>query len=368
MTVDSGRDVPAEAAPLPRISVALGTYNGERFLGQQLESLARQRVLPTELVACDDCSADRTMAILEDFARIAPFPVRIFRNDSNLGFTANFIGAADRCQGPLVAFCDQDDVWLESKIEACATFFADHPGVRLLLHAAQPVDERLRPVGNAYPPVSSRGVVPALGADPWQVAPGCMIVFDKAVLDLADWRERPLSRDLNGCPMDFDEWLYFLAWSIGEVGFIADRLIQYRQHGKNLFGAPTPGWLVRLRKLLNEDFATHAGRATVARSYAAFLERNSQALAPEDADVQEQLAAGARFWRAYEQLSRQRDAFYDAESFRERLRRLRKLVVSGAYGGRETGRLGRLALARDLRELVWPGRGVDSATNAVGSA
>ena len=61
-------------------SVALCVYNGERFLSQQLESLAAQTVLPDELVICDDASSDGSMRIVENFAKNAPFVVRIFKN------------------------------------------------------------------------------------------------------------------------------------------------------------------------------------------------------------------------------------------------------------------------------------------------
>ncbi len=67
--------------PLPKVSVALCAYNGERFLEQQLESLAPQTVPLAELLVCDDCSSDGTPAILRRFSRTAPFPARIFRNE-----------------------------------------------------------------------------------------------------------------------------------------------------------------------------------------------------------------------------------------------------------------------------------------------
>lgn len=339
--------------PLPAISVALGTYNGERFLREQLESLADQSVLPAELVVCDDCSSDGTMAILERFAREAPFPVRIFRNESNVGFTVNMIGAAERCAGSLIAFCDQDDVWSKDKIEVCARFFADNR-IGLLLHSAQPVDENQRAIGKRYPFVRRTVVAPHLGADPWLAAFGCTLVMDRALLGLADWRLRPPSRDLDGHEMDFDEWFYFLAWSAGPVGFVDRCLVRYRQHAGNVCGAPDLTWTSRLRKLVVEDFATHRGRAAVARSYAEFLEETGRELSEVDPDLGGRLLAAARRWSEYRDRAEQRDGFYAAGSFVERLRRLWRLAMSSGYRSRESGGLGRLALARDLRELALP--------------
>jgi glycosyltransferase involved in cell wall biosynthesis len=359
VAIGYGSAVPSEPVPLPAVSVVLSAYNGERFLREQLDSLARQRVLPAELVVCDDCSWDGTAAILDDFARSAPFPMRVFRNECNLGFTVSFLTAAELCGTPLIAFCDQDDVWEESKIGVCARFFADHPDVVLVVHAAQPVDEHLRPVGDVYPPLSGRRVAPLLGADPWMTAPGFAMVFDAALLQVADWRHRPPSRDLDGHPMDFDEWVYFLSWAVGEIGFIGESLARYRQHGGNLFGAPAHDWRARLRKLLNEDFATPSGRSAVSRAYVAFLEQARETRSREDGEVDMRLSAAAGRWRTYEQLSRRRDQLYDAEMFTERLHQLGTLIASRAYRGRETSGLGRLALMRDLREMVLPGRETD---------
>jgi hypothetical protein len=186
-------------------------------------------------------------------------------------------------------------------------------------------------------------------------------VFDVKLLRLADWRRRPPSRDLDGHMMDFDEWVYFLAWAVGEIGFISDCLVQYRQHGRNLFGAPTVGWRARLQTLLEDDFATHVGRTTTARSYGEFLEQaHTQGQTAEE--VRTQLSAGARYWRAYEQLSRRRDTLYEAETVTKRLHEFWGLMASRAYRGRRRGGLGRSALIRDVRELMLPRRGTEGAS------
>src|SRR5581483_5816839 len=101
-----------------RISIAMATYNGGQFIREQLDSLSRQTFLPCELVVCDDGSTDHTLAIVETFAASAPFAVRIHRNKKRLGFGPNFLKAASLCDGEVIAFSDQDDVWLETKL-AC---------------------------------------------------------------------------------------------------------------------------------------------------------------------------------------------------------------------------------------------------------
>jgi glycosyltransferase involved in cell wall biosynthesis len=76
------------------VSVAMATYNGEAHIHEQLLSLANQSLAPVELVVADDCSGDRTLDIVREFARTAPFAVRIYENETRLGYRANFMRAA----------------------------------------------------------------------------------------------------------------------------------------------------------------------------------------------------------------------------------------------------------------------------------
>ncbi len=92
-----------------RTSVAMCTFNGGRFLAEQLESIASQTRLPYELVACDDHSTDDTIAILKAFQANAPFPVQIVQNAMRMGSTRNFDQAIGMCSGDFIALCDQDD-------------------------------------------------------------------------------------------------------------------------------------------------------------------------------------------------------------------------------------------------------------------
>src|SRR5438270_1073780 len=104
----------------PTVSVAMATFNGERYLKTQLDTIARQSVLPTELVVSDDGSNDQTLSVVADFARSAPFQVTTVRNETRLGFADNFLQAARLCEGDAVAYADQDDFWLSHKLEVCA--------------------------------------------------------------------------------------------------------------------------------------------------------------------------------------------------------------------------------------------------------
>src|SRR3954470_17842517 len=99
-------------SPNNMFSVAMCTYNGARFLGEQLASVAAQTRPPDELVVCDDRSTDETASLVRDFAAAAPFRVRLHVNERNLGSTRNFERAVSLCEGDLIALSDQDDEWL----------------------------------------------------------------------------------------------------------------------------------------------------------------------------------------------------------------------------------------------------------------
>jgi glycosyltransferase involved in cell wall biosynthesis len=122
------------------LSIAMATYNGQAFLADQLSSLRNQTRLPEELVICDDGSADTTIDAAHRFAANAPFEVRIERNTVRLGHARNFLKAASLCRGDLVAFCDQDDVWLENKVEASAAVFEAPDSPSVAVHSARVVD------------------------------------------------------------------------------------------------------------------------------------------------------------------------------------------------------------------------------------
>ena len=96
------------------ISIAMTTYNGERFLREQLDSLYRQSLMPTEIIVCDDASTDSTTSILEEYKQ--NHGLTYFVNKARMGYNANFYQAISLCHGNYIALCDQDDVWKEDKL------------------------------------------------------------------------------------------------------------------------------------------------------------------------------------------------------------------------------------------------------------
>ena len=122
-----------------KISVALCTLNGEKFLRTQLSSLVDQTLPPDEVIVCDEGSSDRTMLILEQFKD--RLPLQIHQNPTRLGTYQNFQKALTLCTGDYIFPADQDDFWDPQKIERIATYFNHHEDAEVVFTDAVLVDE-----------------------------------------------------------------------------------------------------------------------------------------------------------------------------------------------------------------------------------
>ena len=218
------------------ISIALCTYNGARFLREQLASIAAQSRLPDELVVCDDGSTDETLSLVERISRQSSFPVRVVRNPANLGVAANFQQAIGLCQSELTALADQDDVWLPDKLARAeqALLASKHPAQSLYCSRLQYVDANLAPVGYSSLPAH----IDFSNALVENSATGCSIVFG------SDIKRRFLEADASRMLMH-DWWLYLVATAFGEVVYDPVASILYRQHSHNVAGwepRPTKLW------------------------------------------------------------------------------------------------------------------------------
>ena len=116
------------------ISVAMATYNGEKYIIEQLDSIRRQTMPVDEVIICDDCSKDNTVRVVENY--ITQHGLRekwhISVNPQNLGYASNFIGAVTKTSGDYIFFCDQDDIWVENRIETMIKIMDNHTDIKLL--------------------------------------------------------------------------------------------------------------------------------------------------------------------------------------------------------------------------------------------
>ena len=110
-----------------KISVALCTWNGEKYLAEQLGSIFAQTYAVNEIIICDDQSTDKTVSIILHFEKQFPGIIHLVQNKKALQARKNFEQAITRCTGDLIFLCDQDDRWLENKVADTVDFFTKQP-------------------------------------------------------------------------------------------------------------------------------------------------------------------------------------------------------------------------------------------------
>ncbi|MCZ2085200.1 MAG: glycosyltransferase [Flavobacteriales bacterium] len=115
-------------------SVALCTFNGEKFLQEQLDSILSQDIPVNEIVICDDGSTDSTQLILKEYESRFPTLFCVFINSENLGYVRNFEKALSLCTQEIIFLCDQDDMWHQDKVNIITQYFTQHPETGIVAH------------------------------------------------------------------------------------------------------------------------------------------------------------------------------------------------------------------------------------------
>lgn len=221
-----------------RVSIAVCTYNGEKYLSEQLQSIAAQTIQPYQLVVCDDGSTDRTVQILEDFAKTAPFQVCIFRNSATLGYTKNFEKAIALCDGDLIALSDQDDIWYPHKLESLCSILEGDRNIGGVFSDADLMQsssgttkgtlwKKYRFNSQQQHRFRDKGALEVLLQR--AVVTGMTLIFR------ADLRDKLLPISAS---WEHDGWLAFLLVLTSKLEFTPERLVKYRLHGAQQISVP----------------------------------------------------------------------------------------------------------------------------------
>ena len=220
------------------ISIAMCTCNGELFLLEQLESIAKQTVLPDELIICDDQSTDGTLKIIQDFQREALFDIRIYSNNSKLGSTKNFEKAISLCLKNIIVLSDQDDVWCPNKIERMISVFKNYPKTGYLFSDAIIVDEKLQ---NSSFTMWKRISFDFRQRKDYRQGQQLKVLLKHNVVTGTTMAFRAELRKLIlPIPEQWihDAWIALLLSAANiKSTFIEEPLIKYRQHSNQLIGA-----------------------------------------------------------------------------------------------------------------------------------
>ncbi|WP_268036547.1 glycosyltransferase family 2 protein [Algoriphagus sp. PAP.12] len=206
----------------PLISIALCTYNGSKYLREQLDSLVHQTYPNIEISVFDDCSTDDTWAILLEYALNYP-QIKLHQNSHNLGYQKNFETNFKACLGDLIAPSDQDDIWALDKIEKLYLILKDHI---LVYHDSELINSEGSSMGLS---IGSR-LNFVKGKSPrsflfFNCVSGHSMLFKKELLG----HIFPLPN--KGF---YDHWIAFVASHFGSIDYIDACLVKYRQHPQNL--------------------------------------------------------------------------------------------------------------------------------------
>ncbi len=238
-------DRPAAAARC-EVAILLATYNGADFLAEQLHSLTAQDDAGWRLIWRDDGSDDGSAALVEAFGRQFPGRTeRLSTSPGRLGVAGSYHALARQAPtGAYLAFCDQDDVWLPGKLARGRAALQDIPADVPALYCARQllVDAHLRPLGPSLPVHTRPDFAMALAQN---IATGCTIMLNPAAAALLR-ASPPPAATLH------DWWSYLLVAGAGGRLVVDDEpVVLYRQHGRNLIGAPHTRWrraLLALRR------------------------------------------------------------------------------------------------------------------------
>jgi len=220
------------------ISIILTTYNGERFIAEQIDSILSQSYKDFRLLIFDDVSTDNTFAIVSDYARRYPEIIFAKQNAINTGGAHhNFIHQITRVRDDYIMLCDQDDVWMDDKIDLTFERMLEMERIHgrdtpIMVHTDVTVtNENLQMVSQSYKEMANLDYSfnRLNNLVSMNIATGCTIMYNRA-----------LAEHFTVVP-DFivmhDWWISLVAATFGEIGNIEGQTVLYRQHEFNSVGA-----------------------------------------------------------------------------------------------------------------------------------
>ncbi|MEA1916539.1 MAG: glycosyltransferase family 2 protein [Campylobacterota bacterium] len=204
------------------VTVVLATYNGEKYLNEQLESLVKQTYKNLEIIVQDDCSSDNTMEVLESYK--SSLNMQLSQNSKNLGYIKNFETLLKKASGEYICICDQDDIWEHNKIEILLENIGNNSLIysnsELIDENGNSLNKRLsQKLKNSF--ISSKSPLNFLYDN---CVSAHSMMFKKDILKYA--LEFPKV-------IYFDNWIACVAASLDGVKYVDKDLVKYRQHESN---------------------------------------------------------------------------------------------------------------------------------------
>ena len=204
---------------MKKISVAMATYNGEKYIKEQIESILVCLGNEDELIISDDESTDSTLNIIESFNDKRIHLI----NGPKKGIKQNFANAIENTSGEYIFLADQDDIWNENKVKDVVKCF-EKEKCTLVVHDAEIVDEKLNVIKDSYYKYrnSGKGIIKNIYKNTYI---GCCMAFSKEIKKYI----LPIPNDIEM----HDQWIGVLNDKYGKTYFLEEKLIKYRRHSLN---------------------------------------------------------------------------------------------------------------------------------------
>lgn len=228
-----------------KVSVAMCTYNGSKYIKDQIVSILNQSHVPDEIVICDDNSTDNTIGLACKILNKTSVNWKIIKNCNTLGVTKNFEKAISLCQGDVIFTSDQDDFWAINKIERILEEFDNNPNCNFVFSNAEIVNSDLKK--------SPVDLWSTIGFSIDSLDENTEIFELLLKKNFVTGATMAFRREFIGITFPFSSlWIhdYWIAINLSTVGqsiAIPDKLILYRQHDENIIGAKRKSFLKNAR-------------------------------------------------------------------------------------------------------------------------
>lgn len=247
------------------ISILLASYNGEKYIAEQIESILNQTEKNFCLYINDDCSTDNTFKIAKEYEKKYPDKIKVTKNDKNSGSAKyNFINMMIEHKDKYVMLCDQDDIWIPNKIEITLKKMLEFENrygkeTPILIHTdLKVVDASLNEISNSsknylcanYNKTKLNNLIIQ------NIVTGCTVIYNKALAKLILYP--------NGFIVMHDWWIALIASAFGVVNHCDEHTVLYRQHGDNSVGARN---MKSLKFILNYATKTQCIKKAIYETY-----------------------------------------------------------------------------------------------------
>lgn len=272
------------------ISVVICTYNGEDYIGEQLKSILDQSRRVDEIILLDDASSDGTVDLAEKILKDQDIPYQIIINSRNLGVSANFEKGIALASGEVVLTADQDDVWLENKVRMFEELFEKTPACMLAFSDGFVTNGNLEVIRDS---IWEAAGFSKEKKELFQNKRYYSVLFsDNVVTGAAMGLRRQFALKCVPAPKGtlHDYWYALCAPFFGDICFLEDKCILYRQHNKNVMGIPKKSFVGKVKRwmqcisVLEKDWEIRAVRASALKQFVMHQQEDTYIIGKTDSD------------------------------------------------------------------------------------